>query len=104
MPNPENLNKRKSFVKNDPRINKTGRPCKLPELQIILAKVLGEEKDGRTAAEAILQALRARSMKGGAEGNRAAEILLNRGYGLPKQIVDVTGSLEVKTITGMQVK
>jgi hypothetical protein len=29
MPNPENLNKRKPFKKNDPRINKNGRPPKL---------------------------------------------------------------------------
>jgi hypothetical protein len=35
-----------------------GRPPKLPQLDVLLDAVLGEEKDGITAAEAILKALR----------------------------------------------
>jgi hypothetical protein len=64
-----------------------GRTPKLPELDKLLAEVLGEEKDGITAAEAILKKLRQMA----AQGNlRAAEILLDRGYGKAKQHTDIT--------------
>jgi len=67
--------------------NPKGRPKKLPELDKLLADVLGEEKDGITAAEAILKKLRQMA----AQGNlRAAEILLDRGYGKPRQSIDHT--------------
>lgn len=62
--------------------NRNGRPKKLPDLQIILAEVLGEEKDGKTAAQAILMALRAKAAKGDV---RAAQLLLERGYGKPME-------------------
>lgn len=62
--------------------NPKGRPPKLPKLDELLAKVLGEEKDGKSAAEAILMALRAKAAKGDI---RAAEVLLERGYGKSKQ-------------------
>ena len=64
-----------------------GRPRKLPELHVLLADVLGEEKDGVTAAEAILKAIRARAAKG---DTRAAELLLDRAYGKPKQTSETT--------------
>jgi len=68
--------------------NKDGRP-KLPDLKLLLADILGEEKDGKTAAEAILMKLRQMA----AQGNlKAAEMLLNRGYGLPKQTVELSGN------------
>jgi hypothetical protein len=73
--------------------NPNGRPKKLPELDKLLADVLGEEKDGVTAAEAILKALRAKAAKGDI---RAAEVLLDRGYGKAKQSVEHTG---IETIT-----
>jgi hypothetical protein len=65
--------------------NPNGRPRKLPELDKLLADVLGEEKDGITAGEAILKALRAKATKGDV---RAAEVLLDRAYGKAKQITD----------------
>jgi hypothetical protein len=66
--------------------NPKGRPPKLPELSVLLANVLGKEnKDGLTAAEEILLALHAKAKKG---DTRAAELLLDRGYGKPKQTVD----------------
>ncbi len=66
--------------------NGGGRPPKLPELSVLLANVLGKEnKDGLTAAEEILLALHAKAKKG---DTRAAELLLDRGYGKPKQTVD----------------
>jgi hypothetical protein len=70
--------------------NPNGRPKKLPELRELLANVLGDEKDGKTAAEAILMALRAKAAKGDV---RAAELLLDRAYGKPKQDVDLSGSM-----------
>jgi hypothetical protein len=67
--------------------NPAGRPKKLPEIDKLLADVLGEEKDGVSAADAILRKLRAMA----AAGNiRAAEILLDRAYGKAKQQMDVT--------------
>ena len=70
--------------------NPNGRPKKLPELDALLADVLGEEKDGKTAAQAILMALRAKAAKGDV---RAAEVLLDRGWGKVKQPID--GNLNV---------
>ena len=65
--------------------NPNGRPRKLPELDKLLADELGEEKDGITAGEAILKALRAKATKGDV---RAAEVLLDRAYGKAKQTMD----------------
>ncbi len=77
----------------DKRRNANGRPHKLPDLNILLANVLGQEKDGITAAEQILNALRIKANKGDI---RAAEVLLNRGYGLPKQGLEISGVLNVQ--------
>ena len=65
--------------------NPNGRPRKLPALDKLMADVLGEEKDGITAGEVILKALRAKATKGDV---RAAEVLLDRAYGKPKQTTD----------------
>jgi hypothetical protein len=73
--------------KGEPSRNPHGRPKKLPQIDKLLADVLGEEKDGVTAADAILRKLRAMA----AQGNiRAAEILLDRAYGKAKQQMDIT--------------
>jgi hypothetical protein len=83
MPKPENVIPHK--FKKGQTGNPNGRPRKLPELDKLLADVLGEEKDGITAGEAILKALRAKASKGDV---RAAEVLLDRAYGKPKQSID----------------
>ena len=44
---------------NSGNTKNVGRKRELPELSKLLAEVLGEEKDGITAGEAILKALRA---------------------------------------------
>lgn len=90
--NPQNL---KPFKANDERINKKGAPKKLPALDELMEKVMGEEKDGITAMEAILKALRAKAAKGDI---RAAEVLLDRGYGKPKQAIDLGLGIEKLTI------
>jgi len=64
-----------------------GRPRSLPALDVLIAEVMGEEKDGVSAAEAILKKLRQQA----AGGNiKAAEMLLDRAYGKPKQMADIT--------------
>jgi hypothetical protein len=84
----------KPFEKGDKRINRKGRPKKLPNLTELLANVLGEEnKDGITAAEAILMRLRADASKGNI---RAAQLILEHAYGKPKQQMDINTTGEQK--------
>jgi hypothetical protein len=84
MPKPENIIPHK--FKKGQTGNPKGRPRKLPELSVLLADVLGEQtKEGLTAAEDILRAMYARARKG---DTRAAELLLDRAYGKPKQSID----------------
>lgn len=71
--------------------NPNGRPKKLPALDALMEKVMGEEKDGVSAMEVILKALRAKAAKGDV---RAAEIVLNRAYGKPKEFMDVTHNIK----------
>lgn len=66
--------------------NLLGRPKKLPQLDVLLADVMGEEKDGKTACEAILMALRAKAAKGDI---RAAELLLDRSFGKVAQKMQI---------------
>jgi hypothetical protein len=80
------------FTKDDPRINREGRPRKLPDLEVLLANVLGEEKGDLTAMEGILLALRKKAMSGDV---RASELLLNRAYGLLKKEIDLQGNFAV---------
>lgn len=75
--------------------NPNGRPKKLPQLDKLLADVLGEEKDGLTAAEAILKALRLKAAKGDI---RAAELLLDRAYGKARQSIDHSHSSDDNTL------
>jgi hypothetical protein len=87
MPKPENIEPHK--FKKGQSGNPNGRPKKIPELDKLLADVLGEEKDGVTAAEAILKALRLKATKGDV---RAAEVLLDRAYGKSKETVSTNVS------------
>lgn len=68
--------------------NPKGRPKKIPAIDVLLAEVLGEEKEGKSAAQAILIALRAKATKGDV---RAAEVLLDRAYGKAKQEIKHEG-------------
>lgn len=75
--------------------NGGGRPRKIPELEQVLADVLGEERklstgEIITAGEAIIRALMAQAAKGNVH---AAKVLLERAYGKPKQEITVTGDL-----------
>lgn len=75
--------------------NGGGRPKKLPALDEIMANVLGIEKDGITAAEAIIMKLREQAAKGDI---RAAQLLFDRAYGKSKQQIDVTSQGEKVTV------
>lgn len=92
--NPKSKKNLKPFVNGaDKRRNTNGRPRKLPALDELLADILGEEKDGVTAAAVILKVLRAKASKGDI---RAAELLLDRAYGKAKQISQVEHSGEIQ--------
>lgn len=73
--------------------NPKGRPKKIPEIDDLLADVLGNE-DG-TGAKEILEALLREARKGNV---RAAEVLLDRAYGKPTQPIkgDIAGEFTVR--------
>jgi hypothetical protein len=73
--------------------NPNGKPKKIPQLDILLADVLGEEKDGIEAAKAILMALRSKAVKGDV---RAAEVLLDRAYGKASQNLTLDGNINFR--------
>lgn len=66
--------------------NPNGRPKKLPDLDKLLAEVLGPDKDGRDGMEIIIEALLKKAAKGDV---KAAELLLNRGYGKARQFISM---------------
>lgn len=78
--------------------NPKGQPRKLPEISELLEKVLGDRGDGITRAEKILSNLA--DMAEGDDKNsvRAAEVLLNRGWGMPKQKTEVESSGNVTIV------
>jgi hypothetical protein len=78
--------------------NPKGR-IKLPDISEALAKILADEKDGYTALEATLMALRAKAVKGDI---RAAEALLDRAFGRPKQAIDHTTDGKALTPTRVE--
>jgi uncharacterized membrane-anchored protein len=84
MPKPENIEPHK--YKKGQSGNPNGRP-KMPNLKEAIARILAEEKDGKTALDAILAALRAKAAKGDV---RAAQELFDRGYGRAHQFIDHT--------------
>jgi hypothetical protein len=97
MPKPENLIPHKFKKGYDPKRAGNGRPHKLPALDELMAKVMGEMgESGLSAMEAILKAQRAKAAKG---DSRAAELLLDRAYGKPKQHTDITTKGESMTQT-----
>jgi len=73
--------------------NPKGRP-KMPDLKGAMAELLADEKNGKTALEAVLMRLRQMAIDGNL---KAADMLLAYGYGRPKQQIDhTTGGNEIK--------
>lgn len=85
----------KKFQKGNP--GGPGKPKKLPEIDKLMAEVLGTEggETRESNAKKILDALFKQAQKG---NTRAAEILLDRGYGKPKETLQVTGTIKSYTI------
>lgn len=74
---------------------KNGRPKKLPALDILMGRLLGEdEESGVSKMDEILKALYDKALKGDV---KAAEILLDRGYGKAKQVIE--GEMRVTELT-----
>jgi len=67
--------------------NPKGRPPVLPDLKAAIARCLAKEKDGLTALDTILDALGKRAAKGDV---RAAQELMDRGFGKSTQIIAAT--------------
>jgi len=107
MPNPENLENRKPFKKNDPRINRDGRPPKLlkqlnaelkqqgfepvSESQVVETYLTLLNMDKETILKLIKQdkvpslfEIAAKGI-GGKQGLQAVEKLLERALGKPKE-------------------
>lgn len=98
MPNPENL---KPFEKGiDSRRNLKGRP-KMPDLHEVMAEILSEEKDEKTGLQRIVDKLQDLAEKGNI---KAAEVLLSRGYGLPKQQIEYSGEMNFNSDPFKQVR
>ena len=76
--------------------NPAGRPPQIPELNLLLGKVLADEKNGMTAAEAILRALLLKAIKGDV---RSAEVIFERGWGKVTQQMKVTGVMGIKEMS-----
>lgn len=86
MANPNAIPPEEGKFKPGQTGNPNGRPKKLPALDVLMEKVMGEEKDGVTAMEAIVMKLRQQA----AAGNiKASEILLDRAFGKAKQSHDL---------------
>ncbi len=82
MPNKENITKHQ--FKKGQSGNPKGRP-KLPDVKELMAEVLGEEKNGKNAAQAIVAKWREMASKGNL---KAGELLMAYGYGKPKQVTE----------------
>jgi len=79
------------FKDHPERINRSGAPKKLPNLDRLLIEVLGNEDQDDSEIKAILMGL----VKDAKSGNaRAAEILLDRAYHKVKQPIDITSKGE----------
>lgn len=86
MVNPKSLKNLKPLKKGaDERRNMKGAPKKLPQLDVLLAEVLGKETKGKTEMQLIIEAMIKQAKKGNV---RAAEMISDRGYGKVKDVVE----------------
>lgn len=87
----------RSQKKGDPALPGSGRKKKLPEIDDLLAEVLGGEQGESGEAKQVLLAM----LKAAKSGNVQAQIaILDRAYGKPKQALEHSGKdggeIEVK--------
>jgi len=77
-----------------------GRKKKIPELDTLLADILGQkDKSGNTAAMLILAAIRKKALAGDV---RAAEVLMDRAWGKAKQEINVNRTEKQYLLIGTQ--
>jgi hypothetical protein len=99
--NPKSRENLRPARKGDVR-NPKGAPKKLPNLDTILANVLGaENEEGKTAAEQIIEAIRRRANAGDV---KAANLLLERGWGKVKEKIDITTNEESLNKPSIQIE
>ncbi len=99
--NPKSKENLRPAKKGDIR-NPKGAPKKLPNLDMILANVLGaENEEGKTAAEQIIEAIRRRANAGDV---KAANLLLERGWGKVKEKIDITTNEESLNKPSIQIE
>ncbi len=96
--NPDKI-KGKGFDAHPEHINRKGAPKKLPSLDILIADVLGTDGSNVSDAERILRALVSKALKGDV---RAAELLLDRGYG--KILQKIAADINIPTLPGIVIK
>ena len=89
--------KGKGFDKHPENRNNKGRPPVLPELKTAIAKLLSEKSGDYTALDAILKALFKRALTGDV---RAAQELLDRGFGKSQQLIELAAKdIQITGIT-----
>lgn len=91
-----NIQNLKSYKKGETG-NPHGRPPVLPELKTAIAKLLSEKSGDYTALDGILRALFKRAMSGDV---RAAQELLDRGFGKSQQLIELAAKdIQITGIT-----
>jgi len=96
MPNPQNIEQHK-FKKGESG-NPKGRPPVLPVLKDAVAKMLSEEQHNITGLDAMIRKLFQMALSGNV---RAAQELLDRGYGKPTQYSDINLTTEQPIFKGI---
>lgn len=92
----DKIGKDTRFKKGNKASKGHGRPKKLPGLVEIMAEVLGDEENGKSRARRIIDVLAARAEdRWDKDQIKAAAILLDRGYGKPKEFIEQTNKNEV---------
>ena len=96
MNNPNAADNLKPFKKGkDDRRNMKGAP-KLPDLKEAISKVLNKIEGGKTSLDEIIEVLDKNAKKGDI---RAAQELLDRGYGKSKQVIESDNKVKITGIT-----